>query len=392
MIIHKFRNHYLPEALSLLFGRNGPVMVSVNLTDRCNQHCIYCEIGTRVPSETTMRLTKDDLFELIDHMSVAGIKRLSMCGGEPFLFDGLHEVVNYAHQNKIRCNLTSNGMVISRLNKTVPEVLKKCGAWVNISVDSFDESIQSLTRGHKEALRHATEAIKVLQQYQIPVTILSTITRHNFRDLFDSLVKAHDLGLKQVLYQPVIYHSNFPDREVLSGKKALNVMPDDFAVLKSQLLKIKRYEKHHPVATNVYRLLPWIEQYIRSTASSGKEMFFSGLVTDFYCREADSVIDIGYNGTIQACGLISSGYSIRDIRKRGLIELYRTAGMKLKAQLKKGNFPAECNACCHKFSRNLIASVFHSPWRNRKMLFKIAGLMAERASATLYKRIAGSAS
>lgn len=389
MVFGKLRNHYIPEAVSLLFGRRGPAMVSVNLTDKCNQHCIYCEIGARVPSVTTNRLTKDDLFNLVDQMSVAGIKRFSMCGGEPFLFDGIHEIVSYAYKNKIRCNLTSNGMPISRLDISVYEILKECETWINISIDSFDEHIQSRTRGHNDALRYAVEAIKILQKYQIPVTLLSTITRHNFRDLYDSLTKACDLGIKEVLYQPVIYHSNFPDREVLSGKQALNVLPDDFPVLKNQLMKIKQFEKHHPVTTNVYRLLPWIEQYLKSAASGGTELFFSDLIPDFYCRESDAVIDVGYDGTIQACGLISSGYHISEIRNQGLIHLYRAAGMKLKTQLNNGNYPEECNACCHKFSRNLIASVIHSPWTNRKILFKIAGLMTERVSYAIYKKIIG---
>lgn len=364
-------------------------MVSVNLTDRCNQHCVYCEIGTRVPSETKNRLTKADLFSLIDQMAVAGIKRLSMCGGEPFLFDGIPEIVRYASNNKIRCNLTSNGMPISRLDKSVLTILKECGTMINISADSFNEQIQTYTRGHHDALHHAVEAIETLQKYQIPVTILSTVTRYNFRDLFDSLIKARDLGIKQVLYQPVIYHSNFPDRETLSGKQALNVMPDDVPVLKNQLLRIKQYEKHHPIATNVYRLLPWIEQYLMTSASGGTEMFFRTLVPDFYCRESDSVIDIGYDGTIQACGLISSGYHISDIRNQGLISLYQAAGMKLKMQLNNGDYPDECNACCHKFSRNLIASAIHSPWANRKMLIKIAGLLLERSYDSIYKKIVG---
>ena len=98
----KIFKNYLPEIFALGLYRSKPGMVTVNLTSRFNQHCIYCEIGKNIPSTENEILTEDDLLWIIDQMAENKIRKISLCGGEPFLFEGIFKVVAYAHQKKIR--------------------------------------------------------------------------------------------------------------------------------------------------------------------------------------------------------------------------------------------------------------------------------------------------
>lgn len=41
----KIIRNYLPELYALVISRKKPAMVTVNLTNRCNQRCIYCELS-----------------------------------------------------------------------------------------------------------------------------------------------------------------------------------------------------------------------------------------------------------------------------------------------------------------------------------------------------------
>lgn len=383
----KIRSNYLPELSALTLGRNRPSMVTVNLTSRCEQRCIYCEIGQGIPSSRNERLTLDDLFWIINEMALTGIKRISLCGGEPFLFDGIIDLVEYAGEKNIRCTITSNGMAAFKLEEGELECLKRNRTLVNISIDSFAEDIQSHTRGIPGAVEKPLRSIEVLSSSGIPATILTVITRYNFDTLYSFLKDAFSRGVRQVLFQPVISFSNYPDRPPVSNKARFNVPPEKLPALTEQLRMIHRFEKTHNINTNVYRILPWISHYIETAYSGNGKWFFEGVLNKFYCREVDAIIDIAYDGGIQPCGLALSGISILNNRDKGLLDLWEEATATLKEELQNNKFRDICNGCCHHFSRNMMASVIRYPISNRMALAKISMLIMERAVTRAYKKV-----
>ena len=76
----KIISNYLPELRSITAGRKHPAVVSLNITEKCNQKCVYCEIGNNIPSSTAETLDTGDLKWLIDEMHRIGIKRLAING------------------------------------------------------------------------------------------------------------------------------------------------------------------------------------------------------------------------------------------------------------------------------------------------------------------------
>lgn len=387
MLTSKLKINYLPELSALLFGRTKPSMVSVNLTEKCNQRCVYCEIGINPLFQHKDLLTKDDLFWIIDQMSINKITRLSMCGGEPLLFDSIIDVVAYAWEKNIRCNITSNGMTIHKLDEGEIKILKDCEAEINISADSFQNHIQAKTRGSDLALKNAVESIQLLNNKGIPVTVLTVISDYNYYDLFNSLIKAYENGICQVLYQPIIYFSNYPDKPVIENKRQLNVSVENLEILMDQLHKIFSFEKKHKIKTNVYRILPWIKYYIKNAADLNGKWFFQDILKKFYCREVYAVIDISYDGGIQPCGLLLAEKNIRENKEIGLLAQWYEATFKLKNDLSNNMLPIYCNGCCHKFSRNMLASIIKYPLANRVALMKMLLIMTSRALSGFYKPI-----
>jgi MoaA/NifB/PqqE/SkfB family radical SAM enzyme len=382
----KIITNYLPELSALIFGRSKPGMVTVNLTNRCDQQCIYCEIGKNIPSARQGTLTTDDLAWIIDQMSEMKIPRISLCGGEPFLFGGIFDVVAYAGKKNIRCTITTNGMTAHKLNDDELKVLKACGAKINISVDSFREDIMSVTRGTPAALPNALKSIQRLSENNIPVTVLCAISKYNYHELFDFLTIAFDKGIKQVLFQPVIYYSNYPDRRVIEQKAQLNVSADDLDALMDELRKILRFERNHDISTNVYRILPWIGHYIKTAANQNGDWFFNDVLRKFYCREIDAIIDISYDGGIQPCGLAIATVSIHENRDRGLMALWSEATRGIRDDLNNGRYHPYCNGCCHHFSRNMLASIMKYPVKNRAMMFKVSRLIISRIISGTMKK------
>ena len=374
----KIIKNYLPEIFALGFIRSKPGMVTVNLTSRCNQQCIYCEIGSNPSPPGKDWLTIDDLKWIIDEMAEIRIPKISLCGGEPFLFEGIIEVVAYAGKKNIRCSITTNGMTAHLLRDHDLQILKECKTEINVSVDSFRESIQSFTRGSPAALPNALISIRKLGENRIPVTVLTVISKYNYRELFQFFTKAYQLGIKQVLFQPVIYYSNYPERLPVEEKSKLNVSVDQLDVLMGELTKILKFERRHKIKTNVYRIFPWIEFYLKTAEDQNGNWFFHDVLKKFYCREIHAIIDISYDGGIQPCGLAQASISIKNNRGPGLMSLWLKATETIKKDMKEGRYYDICNGCCHHFSRNMLASLIKHPIENRAALKSVLPLILLR--------------
>jgi MoaA/NifB/PqqE/SkfB family radical SAM enzyme len=383
----KLKNNYLPEFLALLSGRQKPSMVTVNLTGRCNQRCIYCEIGQGINSEVTDILTSEDLFWILDEMASHGLHRISLCGGEPFLFEGLMDVIDYASKKHIRCSITTNGMTVFKLKDADFEILRRNNADINLSIDSLNEEIQGLTRGVPTALANALLSFQKLKENSIPVTVLAAISKYNYRDLADFILNAHKIGIKQVLFQPVIHHSNYPDRQTLNDKSSLNIPTGQLEILMQNLRQIRQFERKHDISTNVYRILPWIGAYIKAAERQDGKLFFEDVLKKFYCREVYAAIDITYDGGIQPCGLTRATVNIHERKGLGLLELWEDATAEIKRDITNGHYYDYCNACCHKFSRNMLASVMKYPMKNSSALMKMIPLLVSRIGSKTRKKI-----
>jgi MoaA/NifB/PqqE/SkfB family radical SAM enzyme len=381
----KLLTSYLPEFSALTFGRTTPAMVTVNLTNQCNQNCIYCEIGQAHTSPGPETLTFEDIIWILDEMAKNKIKKISLCGGEPFLFHGIIEIAAYAGKKGIRCAITTNGMNAHQLSEKDFNILKESITEINVSIDSFREDIHSYTRGTDLALKNALRSIKKLSENGIPVTVLSVISKYNYRDLYNSFTAAYDKGIRQVLFQPVIYYSNYPERSPIDHKLQLNVSPDHLDVLMEELLKILKFEKKHHIKTNVYRIYPWIGYFLKTAENLNGEWFFDKVLDKFFCRDIFAIIDISYDGGIQPCPLTQASVSIHENRDQGLVGLWRQATEEIRQDMLNGKYYDICNGCCNHFSRNMLASIIRYPLTNRSALVRMIPLVLSRIQWRLLK-------
>ncbi|MCK4307332.1 radical SAM protein, partial [candidate division WOR-3 bacterium] len=225
---------YINLLKSLYLNRPSPISVSINLTNKCNQHCIYCEVGQGLVKIEKPLLVPDDLKWIIDEMNQSGIPTLSLGGGEPLLFKDIFEVIQYAHKFGIKSSIMTNGMLLPRLSQAKIELLKECETTIAVSIDSFSTDKEECIRGVKNALSLPIEGINILVKQQISVDIMTVISAHNYQDLFDIVVNANQLGVNSVDFQPVIFVSCFPEVEPIPDKKRFNVQPDHLTEIEDQ--------------------------------------------------------------------------------------------------------------------------------------------------------------
>jgi len=361
----------------------APMLVSINLTNKCNQHCIYCEIGQGFVKTVKPLLVLDDLKWIIDEMNQSGIPFLSLGGGEPFLFKDIFEIIQYGYKFKIKCDTLTNGMLLSCLSQDKIELLKICESSISVSIDSFLSDKVEYIRGAKNALSLPIEGIKILVKHKIPVNILTVISTHNYQDLFDVVTNANRLGADSVSFQPVIFISNFPEVERINNKESLNVLLEHLAEIENQFQRIMDFERHNPIKTNVYVLRQWFSNYIKYIYSiQTDEFFFKKVVNRFWCAALYSMIAINYYGDILPCNMLKPGKSIKDRDYKSLLELWNDSCEPVRLMIKRQQYPNACKSCVCNLNFNIFHSILKYPFSNFHLTLKN---LAERVKVRLGK-------
>jgi len=121
--------HYLPapvkNALKPYYRKLFPNQLYINfmVTFRCNYRCSYCPWVTRFDYASIYRQEKEPTPEAwiraLDKLPKANIY---ISGGEPFLFHGLHELVNGLNKHKIIgivTNASLNATIYKRITKKI---------------------------------------------------------------------------------------------------------------------------------------------------------------------------------------------------------------------------------------------------------------------------------
>lgn len=105
-----------------------------NITNKCNENCKFCY----------RKLCKDNTIEenkkIFDQLSKIKIGKISFCGGEPLLYDGLFEIVDYIHNlnPQIKLSITTNGQIID--DKLLEKIISKFD-YITYSIDSSNEEM-----------------------------------------------------------------------------------------------------------------------------------------------------------------------------------------------------------------------------------------------------------
>jgi MoaA/NifB/PqqE/SkfB family radical SAM enzyme len=358
---------------SVLCERPFPSVVDINLTSKCNQKCVYCEIGQGVVrSEKTEKnvLDLNDLKWILDQMHQEKIPTLILQGGEPFLFRDLFPVIEYASKLGIDIVITTNGMQIPKLRDDELNILKKAHCSLTVSIDSFNRETENLIRGVTNAFDNAVNGIKILIKHEIPVTIGTVITKYNYQDIANLVKTANALGVFSVHFQPLINVSNYPEVNCIPEKNDMNLNHDHLERLNQEFEEILAFEQSHAIKTNTRILKKWIRQYVSfcSGSNSGNDFFFQCHLNRFFCFDLYNRIRINYYGEVLPCHFIHADISIHDDPDRSLVQTWNSSCRQVRISIKQKHYPRHCNGCVCSYDTNLFLSVIKHPLSNCAMI------------------------
>lgn len=235
----------------------GQEELAIEVTTRCNSSCLHCFARSGVSRPTSLPV--DLVKEIIVDGHDAGYRHLHITGGEPLLWEGLFEALDYGFGVGYETIfMNTNGALITE------EISKRFADYGNFSISvSLDgpEDLHDRIRG-KGSHRRVMRGIEKALNRRNDLTIFTTVTKSLLPELplfVDGLYKEFPTIDCLILIQLIrIMNDAFPLAQEL-------LEPEDFIRLVRMvaLLNVGGFRtivKKNPIANVVSKLLemPWI--------------------------------------------------------------------------------------------------------------------------------------
>lgn len=191
-----------------------PKFISFTVTNLCNLRCRMCgqwsEEGyisnRKVNPGSQMRLA--DWKRLVDEIANYDISFILIRGGEPFLFRGIIELVEYINGKGIFISIDSNGML---LDKYAADIVRIGNMHITFSVDG-PEQIHDQVRGSQGSFQRIKKNIALLNDLEkkndsrISKSICFTISQYSYEGLGEMPDVARKLSIESINIVPYYYY------------------------------------------------------------------------------------------------------------------------------------------------------------------------------------------
>ncbi len=205
-----------------------PAALSLAVTNRCNSHCIMCNIWKSAqdnPGIKSQELSPQEIIDILSSPLLSDLVELDLTGGEPHLRNDLVDIVlRIARLKKDRLSrlrsiiITSNGFLTGRILASYREILSALkGTNVDlvsvISLDGIGE-IHDSVRGTPGAFKLASETLAGLSELKkeypnLIVGIKTTILPQNIAVLGDILGFASSNGFFHIISPALFTEARF---------------------------------------------------------------------------------------------------------------------------------------------------------------------------------------
>ena len=173
------------------------IMVSLEMTHRCNLKCKHCCVDAEDPFFKGVELTTKEIKEIFNKFINWNPISILLSGGEALLRDDFFILLEYLRKNYTgKIIVSTNGTLITKEN--VSKLCKWCDK-LDISIDGIDEKTTSLIRG-KGVFNKVLEAVTLIKSTgfkKIALSMVFSDKNENLKGEFLSLNKR--LGTKPVI-------------------------------------------------------------------------------------------------------------------------------------------------------------------------------------------------
>jgi len=169
----------------------SPLIVTVDITYKCNARCIMCY--NQRHEATQGELTLRELEDLMRQLGEMDVYAVDISGGEPLCRPDVLDIVAAASSNCKHVSLGTNGLL---LDKKLARNLRAAGLdGVMVSVHSLDSAKHDQIRGVKGSFNKAIAALDNALEAGLRVGVSTTLMRINYDEIFDIIYYCLDRGL-----------------------------------------------------------------------------------------------------------------------------------------------------------------------------------------------------
>jgi MoaA/NifB/PqqE/SkfB family radical SAM enzyme len=155
------------------------------VADRCDQHCIHCDIWR--PGPRTAALTLAERLAVVEDALRAGAREVFITGGEPLLSPDVWPIARRLKEARAKLTLATNGMRLAAHAREVATFF----AEVYVSLDGATPQSHDESRGARGAFDRLIEGIDALRRLRPRPRLVARSVLHarNLAD-FEALVEA----------------------------------------------------------------------------------------------------------------------------------------------------------------------------------------------------------
>ena len=182
----------------------GPIIVSYEITKRCNQRCKMCNNWEEFKKYKNEELTTKEIENVMKQIKEQDVQIISLTGGEPLIRDDILDVVRMIKSLGMNVHIVSNGTL---LNREMAENLVDAGLdSITISIDGATASTHNSLRGFKNAFEKATKGLKIAREVskgRLHVGTNTVFMSETIDEIPDVVDLAYELGAQSVRLMPL---------------------------------------------------------------------------------------------------------------------------------------------------------------------------------------------
>jgi MoaA/NifB/PqqE/SkfB family radical SAM enzyme len=294
-----------------------PVALSIAVTNRCNSHCVMCNIwrsANENPDIKNLELPSQKIISILYSRLFSELVELDLTGGEPHLRDDLVDIVLGIIRLKKNSLpglrsiiITSNGFLTRRILANYQDILnaiKDTGIDL-VSVTSLDGigDIHNRIRGIGDAFKLASGTIKGLvelkKEYRCFIPgIKTTILPWNIDVLDDILSYASSNNLFHIISPVIFTKTRFKNID----------RRDEISLTPSNLHKVSQFYRRDELRQSYFY-------------SRGLNYFTTGK-KQWVCAASYNYLFIDYDGKVYSCEMVPE--KIGDVKTQDIMDIWKS--------------------------------------------------------------------
>lgn len=197
-----------------------PDILSIDITYKCNEKCIMCEVW-RIKNQTKNELNTSEIINFInDVLGKYHLKSIRFVGGEPFVRKDL-EIIISTIPSKVKTEVITNGTLITR--ERSKKIIESGVGLVSFSIDG-PERVHDYFRGKGSfakaisGLTNLYNAKKEMSTKHPIIEIRPCISKANI-DEINSIIEIANKFEAKLLFSVFLMDMNYTPKDFIDGKE-----------------------------------------------------------------------------------------------------------------------------------------------------------------------------